>query len=81
MMPADSAFHPGSEWIMHAKSGYTAYRVATETAAEYYHVHQEASLVVDLQRSFAQSSVLLMHWYWCMGHNHSHKALQQRLHD
>ena len=36
---------------MHAKSGYTAYRVAKETAAEYYRVQQEASLVDRWQRS------------------------------
>ncbi|CAJ1344249.1 unnamed protein product [Effrenium voratum] len=32
----------GSEWVMHAKSGYTAYRVPVATAADYYHVQKQA---------------------------------------
>ncbi|CAE6959123.1 CPK2 [Symbiodinium natans] len=43
----------GSEWVMHAKSGYTAYRVSPETAAEYYHAQREAGRnESDIARNF-----------------------------
>jgi hypothetical protein len=35
---------PGSEWIMHAKSGYTAYRVPVAQAASYYDVQIQVRL-------------------------------------
>lgn len=36
----------GSEWIMHAKSGYTAYRVPVAAAKDYYHVQIQVSFRV-----------------------------------
>jgi len=33
----------GAEWIMHAKSGYTAYRVPVKKANDYHHAMQEAA--------------------------------------
>eukprot|EP00913_Durusdinium_trenchii_P025190 g23649.t1 len=32
----------GAEWIMHAKSGYTAYRVPVREAEDYFHVQHQA---------------------------------------
>lgn len=40
----------GAEWIMHAKSGYTAYRVPVREAEDYFHVQHQASLTQVAER-------------------------------
>lgn len=40
----------GTEWIMHAKSGYTAYRVPVREAEDYFHVQHQASLTQVAER-------------------------------
>jgi len=43
----------GGEWIMHAKSGYTAYRVPVEKATKYYEQMQQAGhQETDIARNF-----------------------------
>ena len=36
----------GSEWVMHAKSGYTAYRVPVAAAKDYYHVQIQVGFIL-----------------------------------
>ena len=51
----------GSEWVMHAKSGYTAYRVPVATAADYYHVQKQARVG---HQDWLQSGFTEVHFAW-----------------